>query len=70
MLKDPIHHFTRAQILHLVQDETFATHHPALSDMEHLHGGLEVIVGQSDQIEILIALSHHLLFFDDSAYRI
>jgi hypothetical protein len=49
------------EVLHLVEDEALAAHHPALAHVEHLHGGLELVVGHADHVEVLAAVGHHLL---------
>ncbi len=38
--------------------------HPALADVEDLHRGLELVLGDADHVEVLAAIGHHLLLLD------
>ena len=40
-------------VLDLVEDEALATDHPAPADVEHLHRGLELVVGDADHVDVL-----------------
>ena len=55
------------EVLRLVDHEPAATEHLALADVEHLDGGLEVVVGEADHVEVLGPLPHHLLPLDGLA---
>jgi hypothetical protein len=45
----------------------FAAHDPALAHEEHLDGGLEVVLGEAEHVEVLVAVAHHLLLGDGLA---
>ena len=44
-----------------VDDETLSPHHSAPPYVEHLGGGLLLVAGQTEYVEVLIAGRHHLL---------
>src|SRR5262249_11492343 len=46
-----------------------AAHDPALADEEDLDGGLQVVLGDADDVEVLVAVGHHLLALDGLAHR-
>ena len=39
------------------------------TDMEHLHGRFELVVGEADHVEVFVPVSHHLLTLDGFAHR-
>ena len=55
--------------LDLVHHEAPAAHHPSPAHEEHLDGGLEVVLGQADHVEVLGAVAHDLLLLDRLAHR-
>ena len=57
------------QVLGLVEYESLAPDDPALPDEEHLHGRFEIVVGETDHVEVLVAIGHHLLTLDRLAHR-
>ena len=57
------------QLLDLVEDEPLAADDPALAHVEHLHRGLEFVLGDADHVEVLAALGDHLLLLDRLAHR-
>ena len=54
----------RSEVLHLVDDEPLATSDTTLPHEEHLHRGFELVLGDADDIEILVASCDHLLLLD------
>ena len=58
------HQLRRGEVLDLVDDEALAADDPALAHEEHLDGGLELVVGDAEHVEVLRALGHHLLLLD------
>ena len=56
------------QIFDLVDDETLAPDHAALAHEEDLHRGLELVVGDADHVDVLVAVAHDLLFLDGPAH--
>ncbi len=52
------------ELLDLVDDETLATDDAALAHVEDLHGSFEIVVGETDHIDVLAALGNHLLLLD------
>ena len=52
------------ELLDLVEDEALAPDDPTLADVEHLHGGFELVVGEADDVEVLVAVADHLLLLD------
>ena len=44
-----------------VDDEALSPHHSTPSYVEHLGGGLQLVAGQTEYVEVLIAGRHHLL---------
>ena len=67
--KDAVDQPAGRQIFHLVEDETLAAHHPALAYEEHLHGRLEIVVGDAHHVEVFTALGNHLLFGHGALHR-
>ena len=59
----------RGQVLDLVEHEALAADHPALAHVEHLDRRLELVVGDADHVEVLVAVGHHLLALDGLAHR-
>ena len=57
------------QVLDLVDDEALAPDDPALAHEEDLDRGLELVVGDADHVEVLVAVGHHLLLLDGLAHR-
>ena len=49
------------EVLDLVDDEALAPDHPARAHVEDLHRRLELVVGEADHVEVLVAVGHHLL---------
>ena len=45
----------------LSSDEALAPDHPAPAHEEHLDRGLELVVGDADHVDVLVAVGHHLL---------
>ncbi len=60
----------RGQVLDLVDDEALAPRDPAPADEEDLDGGLQLVLGQPDHVEVLVALSDHLLALDGLAHAL
>ena len=56
-------------VLDLVDDEALAPDDPALADVEHLHRRLELVVGDADHVDVLVALGDHLLLLDRPLHR-
>ena len=62
--QDAADELVRADVLHLVEHEALAADHPAPAHVEHLDGCLELVVGQPDHVEVLVAVGDHLLSLD------
>ena len=58
-----------ADVLDLVDHEPLATDDPTLADVEDLHRGLELVVGDADHVDVLVALGDHLLLLDRPMHR-
>ena len=49
------------EVFGLVEDEPLAPHDAPLAHEEDLHRRFEIVVGNADDIEVLVAVRHHLL---------
>jgi len=67
-LQDAIDETTRRELLHLVEHEPLAPDHPALAHEEHLHGRFQLVVGDTDHVDVFAALGNHLLLLDGLAH--
>ena len=63
-LQDAVDQAPRREVLHLVEHEALAPDDATLADVEDLDGGLELVVGETDDVDVLAALGHHLLLLD------
>ena len=57
------------EVLDLVEDESVAPDDPAPTDVEDLHRRLQVVVGEADDVEVLVAVGDDLLALDRAAHR-
>ena len=64
VLEDPVDQRRRRQLLDLVEDEALAPDDTPAADVEHLHRRLELVVGEADDVEVLVAVGDHLLALD------
>ena len=55
------------EVLDAVDDPALATQHPSASDREHLEGGLQVVLGEADDVEALRLDEDHLLALERPA---
>ena len=56
-------------VLDLVDDEALAPGDPAAPHVEHLHRRFELVLGEPDDVEVLLLRADHLLALDDLAHR-
>ena len=68
-LEDSVDQPTRCEFLHLVEHETLAAHHTTLAHEEHLNGSFQVIVGKTNDVDVLTALADHLLLLARPPHR-
>ena len=66
--QDLVDQLMRVCVFDLVDDEPLSTHHATLAHEEHLHRGLELVIGKADHVEVLVALGDDLLLFDRAAH--
>ncbi len=64
LLQQAVDQLARVERLDLVDDEPLATDDPSLADVEHLHRRFEVVLGEPDDVEVLVLLGDHLLLGD------
>ena len=50
-------------MLDSVDDETVSSDDSTLANVKYLYGGLEIILGDADQVDVFAALAYHLLLF-------
>ena len=58
--QDALHELGRGQVLGLVDEQGRPAHHLARADVEDLDGGLQLVTGQPEHIEVLGSLELHL----------
>jgi hypothetical protein len=68
-LQDAIDETAGRQVFHLVEHEPLAAHDAPLANEEHLHRCFEFVVGQADEVEVFVAVGHHLLLLDRALDR-
>ena len=56
------------QVFDLVDDEPLAADDATLAHEEDLHGGFELVVGDADHVDVLVAVGHDLLLLDGAAH--
>ena len=61
------HELAGRHVLHLVEDEALAAHHPAPAHVEDLHRRLQLVAGDADDVEVLGLLGDHRLLLDGLA---
>ena len=64
LLEDAVDETSRREVFDLVDDEALAADDSALADEEDLHRRFELVVGDADDVDVLVAIGHHLLLLD------
>ena len=68
-LEDAVDELAGCQLLDLVEDEPLASDDAAATDVEHLHRRFEIVLGDADHVDVLVAIGDHLLLGDRLAHR-
>ena len=69
LLEDPGGEAVVVELLDLVEDEPLPAHDPPPSHVEDLDGRLQVVLCDADDVEVLVAVGHHLLLGDGLLHR-
>ena len=69
LLEDPGGEAVVVELLDLVEDEPLPAHDPPPSHVEDLDGRFQVILCDADDVEVLVAVGHHLLLGDGLLHR-
>ena len=67
-LEDLAHHLGLRQVLGQVENEPPPADHPAPPHEEHLDRGFELVAGEPDHVDVLVAVGDHLLALDRLAH--
>ncbi len=67
-LQHTAHQLRPGQILGSINDEAALAHDASLAHEEHRHGGLQLIGGHAEDVEVLRLRTHHLLALDGLAH--
>src|SRR5699024_4219270 len=68
-LEDAFDEFMTIEIFDFVDDKALTTHDPPPPNVEHLNRGLQLVIGDTEHVEIITRISDHVLAFDDSIHR-
>ena len=69
LAEEMLHQAGRGHVLHLVQHPAALPADPAAAYVEHLHGRLELILGQGDHVAVGTVAEHHRLLLDGALKR-
>ena len=68
LLEDAVDQASRREVLDLVEDEAVAPDDTTAADVEDLHRRLELVVGEADDVDVLVAVGDDLLALDRAAH--
>ncbi len=68
LLEDAVDQPPRGEVLDLVENESVSSDDAAAADVEDLHRRFQVVVGEADDIDVLVAIGNDLLPFDRPAH--
>ena len=69
-LHHPADKRTIGEFFNLVEHEPLAAHNPSTTHEEHLHRCLQLVIGDTNDVEIFTTFSHHLLTLNRSLDRL
>ena len=69
LAEEMLHQAGRGHVFHLVQHPAALPADPAAAHVEHLHGRLELVLGQGDHVAVGTVAEHHRLFLDGALKR-